>query len=176
MEYDEVIKGCIDNDRVSQKSLYKIFREQMYAICFRYCRNEYDAQEALQKGFIRIFQHIKDYRFDGSFEGWVRKIMIRSALNQIKSKRTISFDEVKETDGFIVEANENMTYESLLRLIDRLPEGYAMVFGMYVLDDLSHAEIARILGVTESTSRSQLTKAKKLLRIYFDKEINFHYE
>lgn len=146
----------------------------MYAVCSRYCRDQYDAQEAFQKGFIKVFEHIKEFRFNGSFEGWIRKIMIRSALNQLKTKKTISFEEIEEVDKVKVEIHENMTYQSLVKLIQKLPEGYAVVFSMYVLDEMSHFEIAQILQISESTSRSQLSKARKLLRNYIDKEINLY--
>ncbi len=174
MIYDNIIQGCINNDRKCQKLLYDLFSEQMYAVCSRYCRDEFDAQESMQKGFIKVFQKIAEYRNDGSFEGWIRKIMVRSALNQIATRRTISFEELELENHISIKFAENMTYETLLKLIDRLPEGYAMVFNLYVLDELKHAEIAQLLNISESTSRSQLAKGKKLLRSYFDQKLN-HY-
>lgn len=140
----------------------------MYSICLRYCSDDHQAQEALQNGFIRVFRNLNKYRFDGPLGAWIRKIIIRSAIDQIglnKKYQSLFTDvEVDSITDQGVEWSDDMTYNQILKIVDNLPPGYKMVFTMYVLDDMSHAEIADILHITESTSRSQLKKARSLIK------------
>lgn len=168
MQDNELIKGCLQQDRNAQRMLYDKYSGQMYSICLRYCREQVMAKEALQNGFIKVFQYLKTYRNDCPLGGWIRKIIIRAALDQlgIEKKRSLLFSSVELSNDIdsAVEWHEKMTYDELLKLINSIPEGYKLVFCMYVLDDMSHAEIARELGIEESTSRSQLKKARNYIQ------------
>lgn len=168
MEEQTLISNCLKGDNLSQRLLYDKYSGQMYSICLRYCSDDHQAQDALQNGFIRVFRNLNKYRFDGPLGAWIRKIIIRSAIDQIglNKKYQSLFTDV-ELDSITdqgVEWSDDMTYNQILKLVDNLPPGYKMVFTMYVLDDMSHAEIAEILHITESTSRSQLKKARSLIK------------
>lgn len=168
MEEQTLISNCLKGDNLSQRMLYDKYSGQMYSICLRYCSDDHQAQDALQNGFIRVFRNLNKYRFDGPLGAWIRKIIIRSAIDQIglnKKYQSLFTDvEVDSITDQGVEWSDDMTYNQILKIVDNLPPGYKMVFTMYVLDDMSHAEIADILHITESTSRSQLKKARSLIK------------
>jgi RNA polymerase sigma factor (sigma-70 family) len=158
----------LQNDRQSQKLLYEQFSEQMYAICFRYCRDEYKAKEALQNGFIRVFNNLKSFNTDMSLGAWMRTIMINSSLDELnRNKKTENIEDNKFINQ-LSEPNlidEKMTAEEMMSLVNEMPEGYRTVFNMFIIDDLSHLEIGQLLGIAEATSRSQLSKARNYLKI-----------
>lgn len=138
----------------------------MYAVCLRYARNTSDAADILQEGFIKVFTKLEQFQFQGSFEGWVRRIMINTALRAYQRQR---FDS--ESSGYEnlpespvdPDALSALSEAELLRLINRLPDGYRVVFNLVAIEGYSHAEVADMLGIQESTSRSQLTKARRWL-------------
>ncbi|MBK6448553.1 sigma-70 family RNA polymerase sigma factor [Candidatus Brachybacter algidus] len=158
----------MQNDRQSQKQLYERYSEQMYAICFRYCRDEYKAREALQNGFIRVFNNLKSFNTDMSLGAWMRTIMINSSLDELnRNKKTENIEDNKFINQ-LSEPNlidETMTAEEMMSLVNEMPEGYRTVFNMFIIDDLSHLEISQILGIAEATSRSQLSKARNYLKV-----------
>jgi RNA polymerase sigma factor (sigma-70 family) len=164
----QLIQSCLQNDRQSQKLLYEQFSEQMYAICFRYCRDEYKAKEALQNGFIRVFNNLKSFNTDMSLGAWMRTIMINSSLDELnRNKKTENIEDNKFINQ-LSEPNlidEKMTAEEMMSLVNEMPEGYRTVFNMFIIDDLSHLEIGQLLGIAEATSRSQLSKARNYLKI-----------
>lgn len=169
MTDQELIKGCLKNNELIQKRLYDKFSGQMYGICLRYCRDESIAAEALQAGFIRVFKNLANFRSDGDLGAWIRKIIIRAAVDQLK-KEKISFTEdlslVDESNYSYnpVPAFDDFDYNFLLKLMNKMPDGYKMVFSMYVIDEMDHTEISELLGITEATSRTQLFKARKMLQ------------
>ncbi len=140
----------------------------MYAICFRYCRDEYKAKEALQNGFIRVFNNLKSFNTDMSLGAWMRTIMINSSLDELnRNKKTENIEDNKFINQ-LSEPNlidEKMTAEEMMSLVNEMPEGYRTVFNMFIIDDLSHLEIGQLLGIAEATSRSQLSKARNYLKI-----------
>lgn len=168
MQDNELLHGCLKHDRNAQRLLYQKYSGQMYSICLRYCRNEDMAKEALQTGFIKVYKYLETFRNDCPLGGWIRKIIVRAALDQLglEKKRQSLFISDDHLTGheFAFEWQETMTYDELLKLIGTIPEGYKLVFCMYVLDDMSHAEIAQALGIEESTSRSQLKKARNYIQ------------
>lgn len=174
MNEASLIQHCLEGDLKSQKQLYDLYSGQMYSICLRYCREAWLAQEALQNGFIQVYRHLATFRQEGPLGAWIRKIIVRNCLRvlQREHQHALQFtqnDAHLEWAG-VEQPQENMTYEHMLKYLDLLPEGYRMVFSMYVLDDLSHAEIAAVLDITESTSRSQLKKARHYLMGLFNNE------
>lgn len=136
-------------------------------ICQRYACGQAEAEDMLQEGFIRIFKYIPQYRFEGSFEGWLKRIIVNTAL-KISQKKTIHFSEINEDVQALYHEDVNalsiLSEREILQLISNLPTGYRVIFNMYVLEGYSHNEIAEILGINTGTSRSQLSKAKKALQ------------
>ena len=138
----------------------------MYAVCLRYARSSSDAADILQEGFVKVFTKLDQFQFQGSFEGWVRRIMVNTALRAYQRQR---FDH--ESSGYEhlpespvdPDAVSNLSEAELLRLISRLPDGYRVVFNLVAIEGYSHAEVAELLNIQESTSRSQLTKARRWL-------------
>ena len=167
MEDSKLITQCLKHDRNSQKLLYDRFSGQMYSICLRYCRDEFDAQESLQNGFIKVFKNLQAFKGESALYSWIKTIIIRSALDQIKKKK--KDDELFVRDEIVSdqvggEDPESMTYEEMLKIVQMMPLGYKTIFNMAVIDDMSHLEISNVLGITESTSRSQLMKARNYLK------------
>lgn len=143
----------------------------MYSVCLRYSRNRDEAKDLLQDGFIRVFEHINDFRKEGSLVGWIKRIMINNAVNHYKKINRIpvheDIGEINETEiigAAEVREEERITPEFLIELIKSLPEGYRMVFNLYVFEGYSHKEISEWLSITESTSKTQLLKARRWLR------------
>jgi RNA polymerase sigma-70 factor (ECF subfamily) len=169
---ENILKGCREGKRIAQKQLYDKYVSLMLAICLRYSKSRDEAEDLLQEGFLKIFQNINTYRKHGSLEGWIKRIMINHALNQYKKNRKIPFaedvDSINENEILSVheevENNEPVPAETLLAMIQSLPEGYRMVFNLYVFEGYSHREIAEAINFSENTSKTQLMKARRQLQ------------
>lgn len=162
----DLIKGCIEGDRRMQKELYDRFSPKMYAVCLRYMGNADDAQDILQEGFIKIYKNLERFRGDGSFEGWVRRIFVNTAIEQIRKKKMdVSLTEKEETIEYkSVSAVDTINEKDLLKIVSGLSPGYRSVFNMYVVEGFSHKEIGELLGISEGTSKSQLARARMILQ------------
>jgi RNA polymerase sigma factor (sigma-70 family) len=177
MTEEELIYGCIREDRTCQQKLYKTYAGKMLVVCMRYCRSRQEAEDILQDGFIRVFDNIKKFTFSGSFEGWVRRIMINCALRNYR-KSSYQKEQIGIADDYDIPTDatvyDKLSEMELLELISELPEGYKMVFNLYAIEGYSHKEIADTMGINEGTSRSQLNKARKHLqkRLHEIKGIN----
>ncbi len=163
---EELIRGSLRGEAHCQKLLYDRFAGRMYAVCLRYARARADAADILQEGFVKVFTKLNQYGFQGSFEGWIRKIMVNTALRQYQRQR-FEFEQTG-TDNLPersvdADAIALLGEEELLKIIAQLPEGYRIVFNLAAIEGYSHAEVAEQLGIQESTSRSQLTKARRWL-------------
>ncbi|TNE64238.1 MAG: RNA polymerase sigma factor [Bacteroidetes bacterium] len=166
MNEQDLIQGCLRGSAQHQRQLYDRFAGKMYAVCLRYARTSSDAADILQEGFVKVFTKLGQFQFQGSFEGWVRRIMVNTALRAYQRQR---FDQ--ELNGYEnlpespvdPDAVANLSEAELLHLINRLPDGYRVVFNLVAIEGYSHAEVADLLGIQESTSRSQLTKARRWL-------------
>ena len=167
----KLIEGCLAGKRKAQNELYTRFAPHLYGICLRYAANRIEAQDMLQEGFIKVFSSLSSYESKGSFEGWMKRITINNALNHIRSKAKQQLftdfpdidaipDPVPETD----ESSPPPDTDTMLRLIQELPEGYRMVFNLYVFEDYTHKEIAEAAGISENTSKTQLMRARNLLQ------------
>ena len=146
--------------------LFEQYAGRMMTVCLRYCKTRQEAEDVLQDGFLRIFKYLHQFKFEGSFEGWIRRIVVNTALKNI-AKKKISFSEMDDyTDSSGVEsyAFSNLGEDVILKLINQLPEGYKLVFNLNVIEGFSHDEIGKILDIQPSTSRSQLVKARKILQ------------
>ena len=164
----DLIRGCINGDRASQKALYQQFCGRMYTLCQRYARNRMEAQDFLQEGFIRVFSQIGQFRNEGSLEGWIRRIMVNTALKhfhrigfQMEEQLQASYD-FKSNEADCI---SSMSEKEIIELIGELPDGYRVVFNLYVIEGYSHKEIGIQLRIAESTSRSQLVKARNMLQM-----------
>lgn len=162
----DLIKGCIEGDRRMQKQLYDQFSSKMYAVCLRYMGNADDAQDILQEGFIKIFKNLERFRGDGSFEGWVRRIFVNTAIEHIRKKKlNFSLTEKEDTIEYkSVSAIDNINEKDLLKIVRDLSPGYRSVFNLYVVEGYSHKEIGELLGINEGTSKSQLARARMILQ------------
>ena len=177
---NHIIKGCIDKKRDCQKQLYDALAGKMLFVCFRYCKNRDDAEDVLQEAFIKVFKHIHTFKFEGSFEGWVRRIIVNTAINFITlQKQKHLFDDIDhlsvQIESESIDAIDQINEKDLLKLLALLPDGYRTVFNLYAIEGYSHKEIAEMLQITEGTSKSQLSKAKaqlkNLLHQYFDVDL-----
>lgn len=163
----ELISGCLKNDHKSQKALFDKYVNSMKTLCLRYLGNEDDAEDVLQEGFILMYTKLEKFKFKGSFEGWLRKIMINIALRHLSRRKAIQTESIDDAyyifdkDSDII---SDLSQKELLELLLKLPNGYRVVFNMYVLEGYNHKEISEKLNIGESTSRSQLAKAKNTLR------------
>lgn len=163
----ELLKACLQGDRQAQKDIFNMFAGKMMAVCLRYARHRLEAEDILQDSFIKVFTHLADFEHQGSIEGWIRRIIINTAIknNQKKSysHEEIGLDNVKE-DSANPEVFSQLSEEELIKLIASLPHGYRMVFNLYAIEGFSHKEISELLNIEESTSRSQLMKARRMLQ------------
>lgn len=179
-EERELIKRCLKNDSSAQQKLYQTYARKMYTVCYRFARVGAEADDIMQEGFIRVFNNLSSFRHDGSFEGWIRRIIVNTAITYIKKhgqyKSEVDIENVG--DDFLVEdeAISNLSKEDLLRIVQELPDGKRVVFNLYVYEGYSHKEIGKMLGINESTSKGQLSKAKQMLREKLENVISKTYE
>lgn len=151
----------------AQKELYEKFANKMYAICMRYTGDQDDAKDVLQDGFIKVYGNLDRFGFKGSFEGWMRRIFVNTSIEYIRKRTRMGFTEEIEDDkigGFADQAYNKMEAEDIMRYINKLPQGYRMVFNLYVIEGYLHKEIAEMLGISEGTSKSQLNKARNMMQ------------
>jgi RNA polymerase sigma factor (sigma-70 family) len=162
-----LIEKLREQDRAAQKWLYDRYSPLMFSVCRRYLRSGHDAEEALVSGFFKVFSQIDNFAGSGSFEGWIRRIMVNEALMMLRKKQPLVFPGEEwafpdQADGFSIEAE--LSAREILDLLDHLPPGYRTVFNLYVLEGFKHHEIADTLGISINTSKSQLILAKEKLR------------
>ncbi len=162
----KLIKKAIQHNREAQHVLYELYAPKMLSVCRYYIKDLQHAEEAMLNGFLKLFTNLKSYRNEGSFEGWIRRIMVRESISFLRQKKTLEFkDELIEKDTKTFNNIESeIEVEQIQKLIDQLPEGYKVVFVMYAVEGYKHNEIAALLNISEGTSKSQLFKARKLLK------------
>lgn len=163
----DLLKACLQGDRLAQRDIFNMYAGKMMAICIRYTRHRHEAEDILQDAFVKVFTHLSEFENSGSFEGWVRRIIVNTAIknNQKKSfsHEDIGLDHIKE-DSAGPEVFSTLSEEELIKLVMALPDGYRMVFNLFAIEGFSHKEIAELLNIEESTSRSQLMKARRILQ------------
>jgi RNA polymerase sigma factor (sigma-70 family) len=164
---DNLLEGCKRNDRKAQELLYQALASKMLGVCVRYAKDSFEAEDILQTGFVKVFQKISEFRSDGSFEGWIRRIMVNTAIEVYrKNQRTLNvvdIDQVYDEAQTMFDMT-GLETKDLLKLIQQLPDGYRVVFNMYVIEGYSHKEIGEQLAISEGASKSQLSRARALLR------------
>ena len=161
-----LIKRASAGNRDAQQRIYEKHSPKMLSVCRQYIKDIHHAEEAMLNGFFKVFKHLKDFKEDGSFEGWIRRIMVRESISFLRQHKKLEFQEDLgyETKEVFNNINSEMNVADIQTIIDALPEGYKMVFVMYAVEGYKHSEIAKMLDITEGTSKSQLFKARKMLQ------------
>ena len=166
MSLDRLIYNCQKNDTKAQSELYELFSSKLFSICLKYSRNYAEAEDNLQDSFITIFNKIKQYKNKGSFEGWLKRITINTALQRYRQQKVfdiVNEDAIEEEEEVDIDGN-NVSLEFLLNCIQELPDRYRLVFNLYVLDGYSHKEISQMLDINTGTSKSNLARARLILK------------
>jgi RNA polymerase sigma-70 factor, ECF subfamily len=183
---EQIIRGCIDGKRKAYSQLFQNYAPVMLGVCMRYCKNRIDAEDVMQDGFIKVFSQIHKFRREGSFEGWIKRIMINSAIDNYQSNLKHAFHEDVSDIVHSQELAENpdkdddlpdelkIPHQKLMEMIQELPDGYRVVFNLYAIENINHKEIASLLGISENTSKSQLLKARKALRKKIEALLQHH--
>jgi len=167
---NELILKCKKQDSKAQEALYKQYSGILFAICLRYSPNKTEAEDNLQDAFITIFKKIEQYKAKGSFEGWIKRVTVNTVLQKYRKQKIYNIDDeerIEQEDDVTVET-ETVPLDFLLKIIQELPDRYRLVFTLYVLDDYSHKEIAEMLGISDGTSKSNLARARGILKNKID--------
>ncbi|HZL10896.1 MAG TPA: sigma-70 family RNA polymerase sigma factor [Prolixibacteraceae bacterium] len=166
-DFKPIISECIAGNQKAQAKLYHQFAPKMFGVCLRYAKDATEAEDNLQEGFIKVFTGLKSFRNDGSFEGWIRRIMINVSLEKIRKQHLLYpvedvavYDSVSFSDDVIAK----ISADELLKLIQQLPPRYQLVFNLYVIEGMSHKEIAKEMSITQGTSKSNLARARDILK------------
>jgi RNA polymerase sigma-70 factor (ECF subfamily) len=179
---DEVlIKRCIANDAKAQRELYQRFAPKMWAVCLRFAKDRMTAEDILQEGFVRVYGKLNQYTFEGSFEGWIRRIMVNTAINYYRKNLMnagieLSFEDVFSKESVREDALDKLSAKELLALVQELPEGYRLIFNLYAIDGYTHKEIGDIMGISENTSKTQYMRARVSLQDKVRKKLNIRNE
>lgn len=170
-ELEELIRGCIRNERSCQERLYQLFYGRMMAVVKRYIDHDEQAEEVLNNGFLRAFQKVGQYTFQGSFEGWLRKIVFHAVSDYVK--QNVRYNEkivLVEKDQYVHKDHaDKLYYNQLLELVQSLPDATRVVFNMYVMEGYSHKEIGKIVGISEGTSKWHLSEGRRILKDKIEK-------
>lgn len=177
---NHIIDACCTGDRGAQKELYESSKRKMFALCLRYARSREDAEDILQEGYVKVFRDIKQYSGEGSFEGWMRKVIVNTALQFLRKQRSRPYEVDFEDHAYKFESlQEELTDEDLkrermeeiLQLMQTMPDGFRTVLNLYIMEGYSHQEISEICGISIGTSKSQLNRAKGYLKKLIEKKL-----
>jgi len=175
MTEENIIKGCIKKNHLCQRLLYEKYAGKMMSLCQRYSRDPQETKDIMQEGFIRVFDCIHQFKSEGSFEGWMRRVFASIAIRHV-SKRKIVFSDIDmiDTDATTIESSvvSKLSEDEIHKMISQLPEGYRLVFNLNIIEGYSHEEIGILLGIQASTSRTQLVKARRMLQSLILKQFN----
>jgi len=163
----DLIQGCLAGDRRMQEELYRRFSPRMYGVCLRYAGNAEEAEDILQEGFIKIYKKLNSYRGEGSFEGWIRRIFVNTAIEHFRRKtyqQPITEKHETTVEAQYLSVLDELAEKDILKLIQELSPGYRTVFNLYVVEGYTHKEIGDMLNISEGTSKSQLSRAKLVLQ------------
>lgn len=167
MTEKELIAGCLREDKHCQQVVFSRYAGKMMSVCLRYARHRMEAEDILQDGFVKVFKHLSSFQFNGSFEGWIRRIMVNTALKVCSKsafkKENIGMEDYQD-DPVNPSIFSKLSADEIMAMVSSLPEGYRIVFSLYVVEGYSHKEIGEKLEIGESTSRSQLVKARRILQ------------
>jgi RNA polymerase sigma factor (sigma-70 family) len=173
MNDESLLKACVAGDPKGQRLLFDTFAPKMLTVAMRYIKDKERAEDVLQDAFVKVFQNIQNFKLEGSLEGWIRRIVVNTALDQIRRDKMHQTDLELDNVAFelpeLSHTEERLQAEYLMKLIQALPDGYRMVFNLYAIEGYSHKEIGDMLGITESTSKSQYSRAKNAIREVLEK-------
>ena len=165
MSLEQLIEQCKKNDVKAQSQIYTLFASKLFSVCLKYSRNNAEAEDNLQDAFVTIFKKISQFKNIGSFEGWMKRIAINTALQCYRSKGVFDIVNENQIEDESLEIDEDtISIDFLLKIIQELPDRYRLVFNLYVLDDYSHKEIAEMLMISTGTSKSNLARARMILK------------
>ncbi len=165
MSLDQLIKKCKKQDAKAQEQLFKLYGAKLFSLCLKYSRDQASAEDTLQDSFIIIFEKIKQYKGNGSFEGWLKRITINTALQKYRKQKVFEIVNEDQIEDVEIEIDdEDISLDYLLNIIQELPDRYRLVFNLYVLDGYSHKEIANMLSISTGTSKSNLARARYILK------------
>ena len=173
----DLIQGCLAGDRRMQEELYRRFSPRMYGVCLRYAGNAEEAQDILQEGFIKVYRKLDSYRGEGSFEGWIRRIFVNTAIEHFRRKtyqQPITEKHETTVEAQYLSVLDELAEKDILKLIQELSPGYRTVFNLYVVEGYTHKEIGDLLNISEGTSKSQLSRAKVVLQDLVKKYLEEH--
>ncbi len=176
---DDLIEGCIHGDRTRQRQLYERFSRKMFVVCLRYTKGRLEAEDVLQEAFIKIFEKIKNFRRDCPLEGWIKRIVINTALNQNRSKLYLfPAVDIEDTNEYIDENTSlaSFNFQELLAIVQQLSPRYQVIFNLYAIEGYQHNEIASMLGISEGTSKSQYARARAILKQMIEETQQIPYE
>ncbi len=172
MNTEEIIYRCQQNERRAQNELFQHYAPLMYSICLRYMKNRTDAEDVMVQGFFRVFDKINTYKSEGSFEGWMKRIIVNECLMTLRKRKsmgmTVVIDDVQ--NDISIPWMDDLGYDELIALLDELPDGYRTVFNLYAIEGYKHREIAELLDISINTSKSQLILARRKLQTLFKKK------
>ena len=163
----ELVRRCLAGEPKAQKELYDSFSRPMFGVCLRFAKHHEEAWDMMQEGSIRVFNNLDKYRNDGFLQGWIRRIFINSCIGYLRRKNSLTSlsDGIAETvEDTELNGFDNMALDDLLQMVQELPDGYRSVFNLFVVEGYTHKEISDMLGINEGTSKSQLFRAKKMLK------------
>ena len=174
MDENALILGCIEGNPKAQKLLFDTFSPKFFSLCLRYMKSTDEAEDALQDGLVKIFSKLSEYKGDGSFEGWMRRIIVNTCLDQIRKNQKLKFDIPIENEEYKLSMNafilEKMSANELIEEIKKMPPGYRVIFNMFAIEGYSHQEIAEKMGIKEGTSKSQYLRARSYLKERISKQ------
>ena len=171
-----MIQLAIDNNRAAQQKIYSQFSPKMLSICRMYVKDVHQAEDVMITSFMKVFTSLKNFQHNGSFEGWIRRIMVNECISFLRVHKKVNFIEDSFfIDGSIIVNEFELVADDIQILIDNLPEGYKMVFNLYAIEGFKHKEIALMLGINEGTSKSQLSHARKILQQQINATKNYDY-
>jgi RNA polymerase sigma-70 factor (ECF subfamily) len=163
----EIIESCVAGNERAQAKLYELFAPKMFGVCLRYAADSAEAEDNLQEGFIKVFKYIEKFRHEGSFEGWMRRIMVNVSLEKYRKQHymyPVEDIEIYEGNVFANDILDEISVQELIALIQELPPRYRMVFNLYVMEGMSHREIGKEMNISEGTSKSNLARARDILQ------------
>lgn len=170
----EIIQLATENNRHAQNQIYTKFAPKMLGVCRQYIKDVHQAEDVMISSFMKVFLNLKNFENKGSFEGWIRRIMINESISFIRAQKKVSFlEEEYHTEASFNNVESNLSVEDIQSLIDGLPDGYRMIFNLYAIEGYKHKEIAEMLGINEGTSKSQLSHARKILQELINKRKNY---
>lgn len=173
MDDATLINECVKGNAKAQKMLFDKFAPKMMTVCLRYASDNMDAEDILQDGFVKAFNKLVDFKMEGSLEGWVRRIMVNTALDSIRKNKKYAMDANIDDVGFKISnfevASDQIEAEDLMKLVNSMPDGYRLVFNLFAIEGYSHKEIGELMNISENTSKSQYSRARSYLRTLLEK-------